>query len=116
MCGRTRCTLRPDDVPRASHRHTVPTRFLHLDRFISLFSLINFKFQFLTFAKSKTVPFCCQISYRPSYNVAPGSYIPVLRRDNEEVVGDGVVVHCMKWGLVPSFTKKTDKPDFFKMV
>ncbi|ANM63238.1 embryonic stem cell-specific 5-hydroxymethylcytosine-binding protein [Arabidopsis thaliana] len=85
MCGRTRCTLRPDDVPRASHRHTVPTRFLHLDR------------------------------YRPSYNVAPGSYIPVLRRDNEEVVGDGVVVHCMKWGLVPSFTKKTDKPDFFKM-
>ncbi|KAG7642143.1 SOS response associated peptidase (SRAP) [Arabidopsis suecica] len=85
MCGRTRCTLRPDDVPRASHRHTVPTRFLHLDR------------------------------YRPSYNVAPGSYIPVLRRDNEVVGGDGVVVHCMKWGLVPSFTKKNDKPDFFKM-
>ncbi|OAP09160.1 hypothetical protein AXX17_AT2G22320 [Arabidopsis thaliana] len=86
MCGRTRCTLRPDDFPRASHRHTVPTRFLHLDR------------------------------YRPSYNVAPGSYIPVLRRDNEVVGGDGVVVHCMKWGLVPSFTKKNDKPDFFKMV
>ncbi|EOA26857.1 hypothetical protein CARUB_v10022949mg [Capsella rubella] len=84
MCGRTRCTLRPDDVPRASHRHGVQTRFLHTDR------------------------------YRPSYNVAPGSYMPVLRRDNE-VVGDGVVVHCMKWGLVPGFTKKTDKPDFFKM-
>ncbi|XP_010429669.1 PREDICTED: embryonic stem cell-specific 5-hydroxymethylcytosine-binding protein-like [Camelina sativa] len=85
MCGRTRCTLRPDDVPRASHRHGVPTRFLHLDR------------------------------YRPSYNVAPGFYMPVLRRDNEVVGGDGVVVHCMKWGLVPAFTKKTDKPDFFKM-
>ncbi|CAH8263710.1 unnamed protein product [Arabidopsis lyrata] len=84
MCGRTRCTLRPDDIQRASHRHTVPTRSLHLDR------------------------------YRPSYNIAPGSYIPVLRRENE-VVGDGVVVHCMKWGLVPGFTKKTDKPDFFKM-
>ncbi|XP_023640017.1 uncharacterized protein LOC17888907 [Capsella rubella] len=84
MCGRTCCTLRPDDVPRASHRHGVQTRFLHTDR------------------------------YRPSYNVAPGSYMPVLRRDNE-VVGDGVVVHCMKWGLVPGFTKKTDKPDFFKM-
>lgn len=37
--------------------------------------------------------------------------MPVLRRDN-----DGVAVHCMKWGLVPGFTKKTDKPDFFKMV
>ncbi|KFK32506.1 hypothetical protein AALP_AA6G251500 [Arabis alpina] len=84
MCGRARCTLRPDDVPRASHRHGVPARFLHIDR------------------------------YRPSYNVAPGSYMPVLRRDNE-AVGDGVTVHCMKWGLVPSFTKKTDKPDFFKM-
>lgn len=36
--------------------------------------------------------------------------MPVLRRDN-----DGVAVHCMKWGLVPGFTKKTDKPDFFKM-
>ncbi|KAL1205481.1 hypothetical protein V5N11_018295 [Cardamine amara subsp. amara] len=84
MCGRARCTLRPDDVPRASHRHTVPIRFLHLDR------------------------------YRPSYNIAPGSYLPILRRDND-VVGNGVVVHCMKWGLIPSFTKKTDKPDFFKM-
>ncbi|CAH2079285.1 unnamed protein product [Thlaspi arvense] len=80
MCGRARCTLRPDDVPRASHRHGVRTRFLHLDR------------------------------YRSSYNVAPGSYMPVLRTDN-----DGVAVHCMKWGLVPAFTKKTDKPDFFKM-
>ncbi|CAA7017851.1 unnamed protein product [Microthlaspi erraticum] len=85
MCGRARCTLRPEDVPRASHRHGVSTRFLHLDR------------------------------YRPSYNVAPGSYIPVLRRDSEVVGDGGVTVECMKWGLVPSFTKKTDKPDFFKM-
>uniref|UniRef100_A0A1J3JK76 Embryonic stem cell-specific 5-hydroxymethylcytosine-binding protein n=1 Tax=Noccaea caerulescens TaxID=107243 RepID=A0A1J3JK76_NOCCA len=85
MCGRARCTLRPEDVPRASHRHGVSTRFLHLDR------------------------------YRPSYNVAPGSNIPVLRRDSEVVGDGGVTVECMKWGLVPSFTKKTDKPDFFKM-
>jgi hypothetical protein len=26
------------------------------------------------------------------------------------------VVHCMKWGLVPSFTKKNEKPDHYKMV
>lgn len=80
-----------------------------------LFSVLNFNFQSLTSTNSKNCSFLLLISYRPSYNVAPGSYIPVLRRDNE-VVGDGVVVHCMKWGLVPSFTKKTDKPDFFKMV
>ena len=29
---------------------------------------------------------------------------------------DAVVVHCMKWGLIPSFTKKSDKPDHYKMV
>ncbi|KAG2298851.1 hypothetical protein Bca4012_010367 [Brassica carinata] len=80
MCGRARCTLRPEDVPRACHRHGFPAHFLHLE------------------------------CYRPSYNVAPGSYMPVLRRDN-----DGVSVHCMKWGLVPGFTRKTEKPDFFKM-
>ncbi|KAF8089447.1 hypothetical protein N665_0506s0052 [Sinapis alba] len=81
MCGRARCTLRPEDVRRACHRHDFPAHFLHLE------------------------------CYRPSYNVAPGSYMPVLRRDND----GGVAVHCMKWGLVPGFTKKTDKPDFFKM-
>ncbi|XP_010547833.1 PREDICTED: embryonic stem cell-specific 5-hydroxymethylcytosine-binding protein isoform X2 [Tarenaya hassleriana] len=86
MCGRARCTLRPDDVPRACHRHGVPARFLHTDR------------------------------YRPSFNVAPGASMPVLRRDSGgDGNGDGVAVHCMKWGLVPSFTKKTEKPDFFKM-
>lgn len=26
------------------------------------------------------------------------------------------VVHCMKWGLVPSFSKKNEKPDHFRMV
>jgi hypothetical protein len=26
------------------------------------------------------------------------------------------VVHYMKWGLVPCFTKKNEKPDHFRMV
>jgi hypothetical protein len=26
------------------------------------------------------------------------------------------VIQCMKWGLVPSFTGKTEKPDHFRMV
>lgn len=50
--------------------------------------------------------------YRPSYNVAPGSNLPVVRRDDD---GEGFVLHCMKWGLIPSFTKKNEKPDFYKM-
>lgn len=52
--------------------------------------------------------------FRPSYNVSPGSYMPVLRSDDGS--SDGVAVHCMKWGLVPSFTKKGEKPDHFRMV
>lgn len=86
MCGRTRCSLRADDVPRACHRTTAPSRLLHIDR------------------------------YRPSNNVSPGFNMPVVRReDDASAESDGHVVHCMKWGLIPSFTKKTDKPDHYKM-
>ncbi|PHT29911.1 hypothetical protein CQW23_30497, partial [Capsicum baccatum] len=53
-------------------------------------------------------------SYQPSYNVSPGFNVPVVRREND-LTDDGAVVHCMKWGLVPSFTKKTEKPDHYKM-
>ncbi|KAL9420010.1 hypothetical protein AB3S75_037723 [Citrus x aurantiifolia] len=82
MCGRARCTLRADDVPRACHRTGSPARTLNMDR------------------------------HRPSYNVAPGWNLPVVRRDDD---GEGFVLHCMKWGLIPSFTKKNEKPDFYKM-
>ncbi|XP_024024218.1 uncharacterized protein LOC21398924 [Morus notabilis] len=84
MCGRARCTLRADDVPRACHRNNGSVRTVNMDR------------------------------YRPSYNVSPGSNIPVVRREDGSD-GEGFVVHCMKWGLIPSFTKKTDKPDHYKM-
>ncbi|KAL8516549.1 hypothetical protein ACS0TY_014988 [Phlomoides rotata] len=84
MCGRGRCTLRPDDFVRASHLNGRPTRHLNMDR------------------------------YRSSYNVAPGFNVPVVRQDDEGD-GNGVVLHCMKWGLVPSFTKKNEKADHFKM-
>ena len=77
----------------------------------SLFLLLQFSFLFDCESSEHRCFFCRLYSYRPSYNVAPGSYMPVLRREK-----DGVAVHCMKWGLVPGFTKKTDKPDFFKMV
>lgn len=57
------------------------------------------------------VPHSC----RQSYNVAPGAYMPVLRYDNEDG-NRNVVVQGMRWGLVPSFTRKEEKPDFFRMV
>ncbi|CAK7349436.1 unnamed protein product [Dovyalis caffra] len=82
MCGRARCTLRADDIPRACYRTDGPVRSVNLDR------------------------------YRPSYNVSPGSNLPVVRPENG---GDGYAIHCMQWGLIPSFTKKTEKPDFYRM-
>lgn len=52
--------------------------------------------------------------YHPSFNVSPGSYLPVVRKEGN--AGKGAVIHCMKWGLIPSFTKKNEKPDHFRMV
>ncbi|XP_015892568.3 uncharacterized protein LOC107426796 isoform X2 [Ziziphus jujuba] len=86
MCGRARCTLRADDIPRACHRTGGSVRTVNIDR------------------------------YRPSYNVSPGSNLPVVRRaDGSSDGGEDVVLECMKWGLIPSFTKKTEKPDHYKM-
>ncbi|EHA8587373.1 hypothetical protein COCNU_scaffold001996G000010 [Cocos nucifera] len=95
MCGRARCTLNPRQVAKAcgladgsGDALSIPT--LEMDR------------------------------YRPSYNVSPGAYLPVVAaRKERKGSGQGreaPVIHCMKWGLVPSFTKKTEKPDHFKMV
>ncbi|KAL2336729.1 hypothetical protein Fmac_011175 [Flemingia macrophylla] len=84
MCGRARCSLRANDVPRSCHRTAAPTRTLHIDR------------------------------YKPSYNVSPGSDVPVVRREDASNC-EGYVLHCMKWGLIPSFTKKTEKPDHYRM-
>ncbi|CAN6487172.1 unnamed protein product [Victoria cruziana] len=83
MCGRCRCTLNSEDVPRACG--------------------IN----------ASSVPAIQSERYRPSYNVSPGTYLPVVRK--EHGANSEPVLHSMKWGLVPSFTKKTEKPDHFKM-
>ncbi|CAM0872791.1 unnamed protein product [Alopecurus aequalis] len=109
MCGRARCTLSPAQAARAfgfpstttvggaggggdggGDAPAVPT--LQMDRF------------------------------RPSYNVSPGAYLPV-GAVRARAMGDGgggadehvPVIQCMKWGLVPSFTGKSEKPDHFRM-
>ncbi|XP_065873312.1 uncharacterized protein [Euphorbia lathyris] len=84
MCGRARCTLRADDIPRACHRTDGPVRSVNMDR------------------------------YRPYYNASPGSNLPVVCREDGSD-GQGYVLQSMTWGLIPSFTKKTDKPDFYRM-
>lgn len=53
--------------------------------------------------------------YQPSFNVAPGAYMPVVRHDSASDASEPIV-HCMRWGLVPSFTKKSERPDFYRMV
>ncbi|CAL4918449.1 unnamed protein product [Urochloa decumbens] len=112
MCGRARCTLTAAQAARAFGFPTTTAaatagpgggggggdapavRTLDLDRF------------------------------RPSYNVSPGAYLPVgTVRAQTAACGDGgrggggaePVIQCMKWGLVPSFTGKTEKPDHFRM-
>lgn len=52
--------------------------------------------------------------FRPLFNASPGSDLPVVRRDDESGGGE-VVLQCMKWGLIPSFTEKSEKPNYFKM-
>ncbi|KAL4428602.1 hypothetical protein ABPG77_008914 [Micractinium sp. CCAP 211/92] len=49
--------------------------------------------------------------YRPSYNVTPGAATPVVRVAS----GGERQVQSMRWGLVPSFTKQDEKPDFWRM-
>ncbi|KAJ0988963.1 hypothetical protein J5N97_007319 [Dioscorea zingiberensis] len=84
MCGRARCTLAPQQIAQACGVvSNASNPTLQLDR------------------------------YRPSYNVAPGAYLPVVAAGKDKE--SSAVIHCMKWGLVPSFTKKTEKPDHFRM-
>ncbi|KAM3240335.1 hypothetical protein ACQJBY_053799 [Aegilops geniculata] len=109
MCGRARCTLSAAQAARAFGFPTTTSaaaggggggdgggdapavRTLQMDRF------------------------------RPSYNVTPGAYLPVGTLRARAAGGEGgaeeqgPVIQCMKWGLVPSFSSKTDKPDHFRM-
>ncbi|KAK9817878.1 hypothetical protein WJX72_003558 [[Myrmecia] bisecta] len=49
--------------------------------------------------------------YQPSYNVSPGFSTPVVRQSS----AGKPELQTMKWGLVPSYTKAGEKPDFFRM-
>lgn len=88
MCGRTACTLAPDEVSRASsyrnrggQRRQPRWRDGDADK------------------------------YRPSYNKSPQSMSPVLlsqRHFDKDAPVDECVLASMRWGLIPSWFKEND--------
>ncbi|XP_067106353.1 abasic site processing protein HMCES [Osmerus mordax] len=88
MCGRTACTLAPDEVCRASR---------YRDR-----------------AGQRRQPRWKDgdsDKYRPSYNKSPQSMSPVLlslRHFDKNAPVDECVLAAMRWGLVPSWFKESD--------
>ncbi|XP_067444185.1 abasic site processing protein HMCES [Thunnus thynnus] len=88
MCGRTACTLAPDEVSRAccyrdrgGQRKQPRWRDGDADK------------------------------YRPSYNKSPQSMSPVLlsqRHFDKNAPADECVLAVMRWGLVPSWFKEND--------
>ncbi|GAA6092652.1 abasic site processing protein HMCES [Tachysurus ichikawai] len=88
MCGRTACTLAPDELRRASR---------YRDR-----SGHQRQPQWRDGDAEK---------YRPSYNKSPQSFSPVLlssRHLNKEAAVDECVLATMRWGLVPAWFKESD--------
>lgn len=88
MCGRTACTLAPDELRRAcSYRNRAGQRR---------------KPRWRDGDADK---------YRPSYNKNPQSVSPVLlskRHFDKEAPVDKCVLASMRWGLVPSWFKESD--------
>ncbi|UZJ54151.1 hypothetical protein CBS101457_003471 [Exobasidium rhododendri] len=70
-------------------------------------------------AKDTALPFHAALSeedYYPTHNVSPSSRVPVLRlqtpvplpsggaSDDQSTKGNGLVMECMRWGLLPAYT------------
>lgn len=87
MCGRTACTLAPDELSRAS-RYRDRTGQRHRPRW-----------------KDGDTD-----KYRPSYNKSPQSFSPVLlsNRHFKDAPVDECVLAAMRWGLVPAWFKEND--------
>jgi putative SOS response-associated peptidase YedK len=53
-------------------------------------------------------------AHEPNENLHPGQHVPVIRMNDS----NEPVLHTMRWGLVPEFTKKSTDVhdlDFFRM-
>ncbi|KAL4219058.1 hypothetical protein ACF0H5_021641 [Mactra antiquata] len=91
MCGRTACTLAPDDLCKACK-----------------FTDKNGKTQKPAWRDATNGK-----SYFPSYNIAPGAHTPVLMSSKHvsdlgtDIVSSTRVIQPMLWGLIPSWHKGT---------
>ncbi|KAI5346784.1 hypothetical protein L3X38_014663 [Prunus dulcis] len=68
MCGRARCNLRADDIPRACHHSHFPVRTVNMDRF------------------------------RPLFNASLKSNLPVVRREDVADGGGLLFIVCSPAG------------------
>uniref|UniRef100_A0A0E0E1V8 Embryonic stem cell-specific 5-hydroxymethylcytosine-binding protein n=1 Tax=Oryza meridionalis TaxID=40149 RepID=A0A0E0E1V8_9ORYZ len=111
MCGRARCTLSPSQAARAFGFPTTTS------------VAGGGTWGGCGGGDAPAVPLLRMDRYRPSYNVSPGTYLPVgtVRArpagydGGGDMDGEVSLIQCMKWGLVPSFTGKNEKPDHFRM-
>ncbi|KAF4107593.1 hypothetical protein G5714_011957 [Onychostoma macrolepis] len=88
MCGRTACTLAPNELSHAAH-YRDRTGQPHRPRW-----------------KDGDAD-----KYRPSYNKSPQSFSPVLlsnRHFNKDAPVDECVLAAMRWGLVPAWFREND--------
>lgn len=99
MCGRTACTLNPDQISRAARYRNSKGRDVD--------------------PKWRDGD---QSKYRPSYNKAPMSYCPVLlhvkhlekgdkKAEDAEEEHERVIV-SMKWGLIPTWVKDPNQAQY----
>ncbi|GAB6021884.1 hypothetical protein CHUAL_006050 [Chamberlinius hualienensis] len=93
MCGRTACTLQPEDICRAS----------------------CYKDDKGNWKKPEWRESSNRRNYNPSFNIAPTSHTPVmvsrkyLDEDEEDDDIQGFVIQPMHWGLIPHWHKGSYK-------
>ncbi|XP_048877940.1 abasic site processing protein HMCES [Brienomyrus brachyistius] len=88
MCGRTACTLAPDEISRASRYRSRAGQYRRP--------------RWRDGDSEK---------YRPSYNKSPQSLSPVLlsqKHFDKAAPADECVIAAMRWGLVPSWFRESD--------
>jgi putative SOS response-associated peptidase YedK len=114
MCGRARCTLAPEAVLAAAARAAAGGAAAER--------------QAGGAAEAESLPDCVpwvdRARYAPGFNLAPGAWLPVVRAAGAPAAGGAdepaasaathppappepppVLVHTMRWGLVPSLTR-----------
>lgn len=117
MCGRTRCTLASDQVVRAAGT----SRWVNPDDYRPSYNASpGFSTPVVRMASEgpqiETMRCAGNLEGRNSPAKARRPLGRCLQYPPAAFTGASPSYCCCRWGLVPSFTKKEDKPDFFRMV